>query len=75
MKVWNEISLKDFEAWSGGRYTLDQLINQDKCEELESILDELYPDGLSATQLNDTLWHDSEWVFESVGLIGNIEEV
>ncbi len=73
MKVYSEINLKDFKAWSGATWTLDQLVERGKCEELEAILQEIYPDGLSSTQLNDLLWFESEWIFESIGLIGSLE--
>ena len=68
MKITSEISLKNFKAWSGAKDTLNKLIELDKCDELEFILDDLYPDGLSDTQLNDILWFDDEWVYEILGI-------
>ena len=59
MRVWKDINLKDFKAWSGATWTLNQLIEQEL--ELECILEEIYPNGLSSTTLNDILWHESEW--------------
>ena len=68
MKITNEISLKNFKAWSGAKDTLNKLIELDKCDELEFILDDLYPDGLTDTQLNDILWFDDEWIYETLGI-------
>ena len=68
MKITSEISLRNFEAWEGGRYTLNKLIELDKCDELEFILEDLYPDGLTDTQLNDLLWFEDEWIFETLGI-------
>ena len=68
MKITSEMSLRDFQAWSGAKDTLNKLIELDKCEELEFILDDLYPDGLTETQLNDILWFDDEWIFETLGI-------
>ena len=34
---------------------------------LENILEELYPDGMTETELNDLLWFDSESVYEWLG--------
>ena len=68
MKITSEISLENFKAWSGAKDTLNKLIELDKCDELEFILDDLYPDGLSDTQLNDILWFDDEWVYEILGI-------
>lgn len=39
-----------------------------KEEEFEALIEELYPDGIDETQLNDILWFDSEWVFECLGI-------
>ena len=68
MKITSELSLKNFKAWSGAKDTLNKLIELDKCDELEFILDDLYPDGLTETQLNDILWFDDEWIYETLGI-------
>ena len=38
------------------------------------MLEEIYPDGLTMTELNDILWFDSEWVLSSLGIIEEVEE-
>ena len=68
MKITSEMSLKNFKAWSGAKDTLNKLIELDKCDDLEFILDDLYPDGLTDTQLNDILWFEDEWIFETLGI-------
>ena len=68
MKITSEMSLKNFKAWSGAKDTLNKLIELDKCDDLEFILDDLYPDGLSDTQLNDILWFEDEWIYETLGI-------
>lgn len=68
MTITANISLRDFEAWSGARQTLNRLINTNTVEDFESVLEDLYPDGINETALNDILWFDDEWVFETVGL-------
>ena len=68
MKITSEMSLKNFKAWSGAKDTLNKLIELDKCDELEFILDDLYPNGLTETELNDILWFDDEWIFETLGI-------
>ena len=68
MKITSEMSLKNFKAWSGAKDTLNKLIELDKCEDLEFILDDLYPEGLTDTQLNDILWLDDEWIYETLGI-------
>ena len=68
MKITSEMSLKNFKAWSGAKDTLNKLIELDKCEDLEFILDDLYPDGLTDTQLNDILWFEDKWIYETLGI-------
>ena len=68
MKITSEMSLKNFKAWSGAKDTLNKLIELDKCDELEFILDDLYPDGLTETELNDILWFDDEWIYKTLGI-------
>ena len=69
-----ETSLENFEAWSGAVDTLDRVIEAGKCNELESILEDLYPDGMSETELNDLLWFEPETVYEWLGIEEEEEE-
>ena len=68
MKITKEISLDRFDAWCGAEKTLDKIISEGKAEALEFILEDLYPEGMDETQLNDLLRFDSEWCFEAVGI-------
>lgn len=69
MKTFNEnMTLVDFEAWSGAVETKTTIIDNDKAEEFDSLIEELYPDGLSETQLNDILWFESDWIYENLGI-------
>lgn len=68
MTITYELDLNRFEAWSGAKYTLDRIQREGKCEKLENVLEELYPDGMTETELNDLLWFDSESVYEWLGI-------
>lgn len=68
MKVYQEISIRDFEAWGGALNTYDKIIKNDKEDEFDALIEELYPDGIEETKLNDLLWFDDEWVLESLGI-------
>ena len=68
MIITYELDLNSFEAWSGAKDTLDRIQREGKCTELENILEELYPDGMTETELNDLLWFDSESVYEWLGI-------
>ena len=68
MTITYELDLNSFEAWSGAKETLKRIQREGKCEELENVLEELYPDGMTETELNDLLWFDSESVYEWLGI-------
>ncbi len=66
MKIISDISLKDFNFWSGGRDTADDLTDE-QFEQIESQLEEQYPDGITDTALNDMFWFDRESVYQMAG--------
>lgn len=68
MTITYELDLNRFEAWSGAKETLERIQREGKCAELENVLEELYPDGMTETELNDLLWFDSESVYEWIGI-------
>ena len=69
MKIYTELQeLSDFNPWSEATKTWDKIIMADKDEEFIQRLDDIYPDGMSETQLNDLLWFEEEWCYELVGL-------
>lgn len=69
MKTYNEnTSLVNFEAWSGAVDTKERIIEEGKAKDFDYLIEELYPDGLTETQLNDILWFDDDWIFESLGI-------
>jgi hypothetical protein len=69
MKTYNEnMRLADFDAWQGAKDTKETILNEHKGEEFDSLIEELYPDGLSETQLNDILWFESDWLYENLGI-------
>ena len=68
MTITYELDLNRFEAWSGAKETLERIQREGKCEELENVLEELYPDGMTETELNDLLWFEPETVYEWLGI-------
>ena len=72
MKIIKEMGLENFEAWSGAIATKNIIIKANKAEEFDYLIEELYPEGLTDTNLNDLLWFESDWIFESLDI--NIEE-
>lgn len=68
MKIIIDQSFERFQAWSGGKDTQDRIIEEGKEDQFESIIEDLYPDGMTDTELNDLLWFESEQVFEWLGI-------
>lgn len=68
MKVYKDIELCEFEAWQGAKTAVKIIHHAGKDKEFEQMIDELYPDGLSSTELNDLLWFDTEWIYEQLGI-------
>lgn len=76
MKIYTEQSLTDFKFWSGAETTAQRIWEEQGSEgfdHLEEILEDLYPDGIDETDLNDLLWFDADTVYECLG-IGDKEE-
>ena len=68
MKVTYELNLVTFEAWSGGEKTLDRILEEGKEDEFIALLEDLYPEGIDETALNDLLRFDADWICESLGM-------
>ena len=75
MKTINENqTLRNFDAWSGAVDTKQTILDNGMEQDFEQLIEELYPDGLTDTQLNDLLWFDSEFIFDSLGINEEEEE-
>ena len=77
MKIYSEQSLADFKFWSGAETTAQRIWEAQGSEgfdQLEAILEDLYPDGIDETDLNDLLWFDADTVYEWLGIDDEEEE-
>ena len=69
MKIYREISLGEFGAWSGGEETLRIVGEADKLDELEDLLIQDEPaDGWTETALNDMLRFEDKYIFDALGI-------
>ena len=68
MRVIKEVSISNFESWSGAKSTQKRIIEEGKENDFDSLIEELDPDGLTDTQLNDLLWFEEDWLFECLGI-------
>jgi hypothetical protein len=64
-----ECDLDQFEAWSGGKETLDVLIEKGVCDEVQSFIEETlcYDEILTETQINDFLWFERDQIAAYLG--------
>lgn len=67
MKIISDISLKNFEFWSGGKETADNLTDE-QFDRIECELENNYPDGMTDTELNDLFWFDREYIYKVAGV-------
>ena len=75
MIVTNDnLTLRDFKAWSGAKDTQETILNEGKGEEFDSLIEEIYPDGIDETQLNDLLWFEEDRLYEMLGIADEEEE-
>lgn len=66
MKLYSDESLRNFEFWSGAADRVKYLTD-DELDSIESQLEDLYPDGVGATELNDIFWFDEEFIASCLG--------
>lgn len=72
MTYYVETSLENFEAWSGGKETLDTLREKGDCDAVECLIEELNAsdEPWSDSQINDFLWFERDTIAEHLGYSG-----
>ena len=66
MIITKEVTLSNFEAWSGAVDTINAL-TLDERQQLELCLEDMYPEGMDETELNDMLWFNTDFIAECLG--------
>lgn len=66
MRIYTEKHLSDFTPWSGAEETMAEL-TEEQVDNLNDILEEVFPDGIDETELNDLLWFENDTVAEWLG--------
>lgn len=66
MKIYKDESLRSFEFWSGAIYTASHL-TVEELDQIEAILEDAYPDGMSDTKINDLFWFEPDTIAEWLG--------
>ena len=56
------------ELWSGALETLDIIIQEEKLQDLMDLLEELYPEPVDITTINELFWFEEIFLFEQLGI-------
>ena len=67
MKIVLEKSLRNFEFWSGGRDRA-VLLTLEELDLVEQMFEDMYPEGMTDTEINDIFWFSFDEVLEWLGL-------
>lgn len=65
-KVVDDFS--SYEPWDAAVSTFDNIQNAGKMDALEQLIDDMYPDGINKTELNDLLAYESDWVYSMLDM-------
>lgn len=65
-KVVDDFS--SYEPWDAAVSTFDNIQNAGKMDALEQLIDDMYPDGINKTELNDLLAFESDWVYSMLDM-------
>lgn len=65
MKTISQTSLTNFNFWSGAK---NHSFTYSELQEIENNLDEIYPEGIDETHINDLFWFEEEFLCDLIGL-------
>ena len=68
---------KDFDfsdlknnSWSGAVQTIMRIEEEEKEEELMELLEQIFTEVPTETEVNDLLWNDPEFIYSQLGIEG-----
>lgn len=67
-------NIEEFEPWQGAIRVWQALQEAGKMSQFKDMISTLYPDEIDAQTLNDLLWFDSDFVFQSVGMTDPLDD-
>lgn len=67
--ICKDFDLEEFEPWGETAInTKEKIVDAGEADTFSAQIRELYPDGIPEVTMNDLLWFDRDWCFESVGI-------
>lgn len=67
MTIISEIPITNFDFYGCAKQFADKLYYTE-LEKIGAILEQMNPEGITRTALNDLFWHDSEYIANLIGL-------
>lgn len=66
MKIWSDDSIRNFNFWSGGRDTVNDLTWED-FDILEPLIEEMFGGEVEDVDLNDFFWFERDTIASWLG--------
>lgn len=67
MRVYSEISLRNFQFWGGAKLNADMLTIEE-LDSVEDVLTDICGDEIGETMINDIFWFEFDSVCEWIGI-------
>jgi hypothetical protein len=61
-------SVKNFKPWESAVTTLNNIKLAGKTYRFDSLINELYPEGITETTLNDLLRFEDDWIYDMLDI-------
>ena len=70
MEIKKEVSFEELVrgSWSGAVDTLETVMEHGKEDELMDLMEEVFQETPTETEVNDFLWFDTEYIFDVLGI-------
>ena len=68
MKIYEEFNINTFVAWSGAIETQNRIIDEGKADLFNTIIEDIFADGCTSTEMNDFLRFDYDYIFDFLGI-------
>lgn len=65
MRYYVEDNLCNFQFWGGAKEKANLLTLED-FEQIEYVLDDIYPEGLEDVQINDIFWFEFDFIAQTL---------
>ena len=68
-------SVSAFPAWSGGKQTLDEVVERGAEDRLTELLEMVFDNSVpSNTQINDFLWFERDYIYRELGFLDLMDD-